>query len=376
MCVIVTSEAGTMPTVTQLAQMSDANPGGAGIAWYNGQQLHRYRNPDNRQTLAHILANWEFYTQVPFLLHFRLAPPRPSVRGKHSPVQVQERRAHRLHRAQRHRPLLHTRQVRIRQPQRDTRMANRPMRPHQRKPRQIRTHRPNRTNRMAHTRPSNHQRPERTHHSQQHQLGTLLNDRPRPMGRISMGRRLPASPRKPRPKQLRSQRTRLESHPLSITTPTNPLPNYGERTPPAAKERLTPSGHPASGTSPRTPTPARNEVRAVEQRKLTVRPLHGLTAGRYRRTTINPVRHLRLSSADCTRPANNVAATTRAPALPQSYGSSPSIQGHAPETAGGFALSDQPSADGRNDPPKPIAKGFKPLEPQGRRRVTEDAGSH
>lgn len=75
MCVIVTSEAGTMPTVTQLAQMSDANPEGAGIAWYNGQQLHRYRNPDNRQTLAHILANWEFYTQVPFLLHFRLAPP-------------------------------------------------------------------------------------------------------------------------------------------------------------------------------------------------------------------------------------------------------------------------------------------------------------
>ena len=74
MCVIVTSEAGTMPTVTQLAQMSDANPEGAGIAWYNGQQLHRYRNPDNRQTLAHILANWEFYTQVPFLLHFRLAP--------------------------------------------------------------------------------------------------------------------------------------------------------------------------------------------------------------------------------------------------------------------------------------------------------------
>lgn len=73
MCVIVTSEAGSMPTVTQLAQMSDANPDGAGIAWHDGTTLHRYRNTDNHQTLAHILDHWEFYTQVPFLLHFRLA---------------------------------------------------------------------------------------------------------------------------------------------------------------------------------------------------------------------------------------------------------------------------------------------------------------
>ena len=42
MCVIVTSQADTMPSLTQLARMSDANPDGAGIAW-------------------------------PFLLHFRLA---------------------------------------------------------------------------------------------------------------------------------------------------------------------------------------------------------------------------------------------------------------------------------------------------------------
>lgn len=73
MCVIVTSDAGTMPTVSQLAQMSDANPDGAGIAWHDGTKLHRYRNTDNRQVLAHILANWEFFAQVPYLLHFRLA---------------------------------------------------------------------------------------------------------------------------------------------------------------------------------------------------------------------------------------------------------------------------------------------------------------
>lgn len=32
MCVIVTSQADTMPSLTQLARMSDANPDGAGIA--------------------------------------------------------------------------------------------------------------------------------------------------------------------------------------------------------------------------------------------------------------------------------------------------------------------------------------------------------
>lgn len=73
MCVIVTAQAHAMPTVRQLAAMSDANPDGAGIAWHDNTGLHRYRNPDNRQTLAFILANWNTLTANPFLLHFRLA---------------------------------------------------------------------------------------------------------------------------------------------------------------------------------------------------------------------------------------------------------------------------------------------------------------
>ncbi|MBW3089198.1 class II glutamine amidotransferase [Bifidobacterium miconisargentati] len=73
MCVIVTSEAGSMPTMTQLAQMSDTNPDGAGIAWHDGVRLHRYRNEDNHQTLAFIAQHWQFLESVPFLLHFRLA---------------------------------------------------------------------------------------------------------------------------------------------------------------------------------------------------------------------------------------------------------------------------------------------------------------
>lgn len=73
MCVIITSQAGTMPTMSQLAQMSDTNPDGAGIAWHDGIKLHRYRNADNHKTLAFIADNWQFLEASPFLLHFRLA---------------------------------------------------------------------------------------------------------------------------------------------------------------------------------------------------------------------------------------------------------------------------------------------------------------
>ena len=33
MCVIVTAEKGSMPTIDQLTRMSETNPDGAGIAW-------------------------------------------------------------------------------------------------------------------------------------------------------------------------------------------------------------------------------------------------------------------------------------------------------------------------------------------------------
>lgn len=73
MCVICTAEPGSMPSPTQLARMSDTNPDGAGIAWHDGTRLHRYRNPDNHHTLAFIIRNWEALTDMPCLIHFRLA---------------------------------------------------------------------------------------------------------------------------------------------------------------------------------------------------------------------------------------------------------------------------------------------------------------
>lgn len=47
MCVIVTAEKGSMPTIDQLTRMSETNPDGAGIAWHDGNGLHRVRHARN-----------------------------------------------------------------------------------------------------------------------------------------------------------------------------------------------------------------------------------------------------------------------------------------------------------------------------------------
>lgn len=73
MCVIATAGKGAMPTIGQLARMSETNPDGAGIAWHDGTGLHRYRNPDNNQTLAFIIKNWRTLGDMPCLMHFRFA---------------------------------------------------------------------------------------------------------------------------------------------------------------------------------------------------------------------------------------------------------------------------------------------------------------
>lgn len=73
MCVICTAGAGAMPSSLQLAQMSDANPDGAGVAWFDGRKLHRYRNPDNDKTLGFIIRNRAALAGMPVLMHFRLA---------------------------------------------------------------------------------------------------------------------------------------------------------------------------------------------------------------------------------------------------------------------------------------------------------------
>lgn len=73
MCVIVTAETGSMPTIDQLTRMSEANPDGAGIAWHDDTGLHRVRDADNGKTLAFITEHWNELKATPCLIHFRLA---------------------------------------------------------------------------------------------------------------------------------------------------------------------------------------------------------------------------------------------------------------------------------------------------------------
>lgn len=73
MCVIVTAATNAMPTLSQLAAMSEANPDGIGFAWHDRTGLHRYRNADNMSALGTLISRYRFFTGVPFLLHFRLA---------------------------------------------------------------------------------------------------------------------------------------------------------------------------------------------------------------------------------------------------------------------------------------------------------------
>lgn len=73
MCVITTADKDCMPTIEQIALMSDANPDGAGIAWHDGAKLHRFRNHDNALTMEFIAAHWNELKTMPCLMHFRLA---------------------------------------------------------------------------------------------------------------------------------------------------------------------------------------------------------------------------------------------------------------------------------------------------------------
>lgn len=73
MCVIVTAEKGSMPTIDQLTRMSETNPDGAGIAWHDGNGLHRVRHSDNGKTLTFITEHWNELKATPCLIHFRLA---------------------------------------------------------------------------------------------------------------------------------------------------------------------------------------------------------------------------------------------------------------------------------------------------------------
>lgn len=149
MCVIATAEKGSMPTIDQLTRMSETNPDGAGIAWHDGNGLHRVRHSDNGKTLAFITEHWNELKATPCLIHFRLAT--------HGAVNTENTHPFRYTLGNdEHEYIAHNGIA-----QKHTNGRN---------PRKIRQNRPERTNPMAHATPDHRRLGRRTHTGVQHPM--------------------------------------------------------------------------------------------------------------------------------------------------------------------------------------------------------------
>lgn len=73
MCVIVTAVPGFMPEPEAILAMSEANPDGGGVSWWDGERLGAFRNVDSLKVVGFIYSHWTRLRHVPCLIHFRLA---------------------------------------------------------------------------------------------------------------------------------------------------------------------------------------------------------------------------------------------------------------------------------------------------------------
>lgn len=69
MCVIVTAVPGAMPEPEDILAMSEANPDGGGVSWWDGE----FKNVDPLKVVGFIYSHWLQLRDVPCLIHFRLA---------------------------------------------------------------------------------------------------------------------------------------------------------------------------------------------------------------------------------------------------------------------------------------------------------------
>lgn len=73
MCVIVTAVPGAMPEPEDILAMSEANPDGGGVSWWDGERLRVFKNVDPLKVVGFIYSHWTQLRDAPCLLHFRLA---------------------------------------------------------------------------------------------------------------------------------------------------------------------------------------------------------------------------------------------------------------------------------------------------------------
>ena len=73
MCVIVTAVPGSMPEPEDILAMSETNPDGGGVSWWDGERLRVFKNVDPLKVVGFIYSHWQQLRDAPCLIHFRLA---------------------------------------------------------------------------------------------------------------------------------------------------------------------------------------------------------------------------------------------------------------------------------------------------------------
>lgn len=73
MCVIVTAVPGAMPEPEDILAMSETNPDGGGVSWWDGERLRVFKNVDPLKIVGFIFSHWGRLKNSPCLIHFRLA---------------------------------------------------------------------------------------------------------------------------------------------------------------------------------------------------------------------------------------------------------------------------------------------------------------
>ena len=70
---IVTAVPGSMPEPEDILAMSETNPDGGGVGWWDGERLRVFKNVDPLKVVGFIYSHWEQLRRAPCLIHFRLA---------------------------------------------------------------------------------------------------------------------------------------------------------------------------------------------------------------------------------------------------------------------------------------------------------------
>ena len=62
-----------MPEPEDILAMSEANPDGGGVSWWDGERLRVFKNVDPLKVVGFVYSHWQQLRDAPCLIHFRLA---------------------------------------------------------------------------------------------------------------------------------------------------------------------------------------------------------------------------------------------------------------------------------------------------------------